>query len=77
MKQSTLTRIFYFMFGFIFILFGIMGYSIWATHTNNLVFIFGFLLSVVVGIGLVCHALSIKSEINKSDANVEIGEQDE
>ena len=56
MKQYILDRISDVMFGFIFILVGIFGYSYFQ---GSLIRVFISLVSVIIGIGFVMHSLTI------------------
>ncbi len=78
MKQITLTKVAYFIFGFLFVLFGVMGYSAYGNYSEDTIMIGGWQLHTVslmifsmfffiVGIGFVAHAIYIKPKVNKHD----------
>ena len=76
MKKITIDRIFYIVFGFIFIFTGVLGYSSWGNHPGeNTVpmMIFCFVL-FIVGIGLASKAIYIKEEVKSDDVSGRVSE---
>jgi len=85
MKQITIDRIFYIVFGFIFIFTGVLGYSSWGNYPGDTAIILGWqvykvtmmifsFVSFVVGIGLMINAILMKEKIKSNDVVGEKGE---